>query len=54
MGIDLAHFQNSENCMLPIPATFVVGADGVIKARFVEPDFRKRMDPGDVIAALDR
>ncbi len=54
MGIDLAHFQNSESWMLPIPATFVVGSDGVIKARFVEPDFRKRMDPAEIIAALDR
>ncbi len=54
MGLDLAHFQNSESWMLPIPATFVVSADGVIKARFVEPDFRKRMDPADIIAALDR
>ena len=38
--------------MLPIPATFVVGRDGVLKARFVDPDFRKRMEIDDLIAAL--
>jgi CHAT domain-containing protein len=27
-----------------IPATFVVGTDGLIKARRVDPDYRKRMD----------
>ena len=38
--------------MLPIPATFVVGRDGRIKARFVDPDYRKRMAIEELIAAL--
>jgi peroxiredoxin len=38
--------------MLPIPATFVVGRDGVVKARFVDPDFRRRMAVEELIAAL--
>ena len=29
--------------MLPIPATFVVGRDGLIKSRFVDPDYRRRV-----------
>jgi hypothetical protein len=29
--------------MLPIPASFVVGRDGLVKAHFVDPDFRRRM-----------
>ena len=37
---------------LPIPATFVVGQDGHIKARFVDPDYRNRMAIEDLIAAL--
>jgi peroxiredoxin len=37
---------------LPMPATFVVGKGGRIAAAFVEPDYRKRTDPADVIAAL--
>ncbi len=40
--------------MLPIPATFVVGTDGLVKARFVDPDFRKRMEVDDLIAAFKR
>ncbi len=51
-GIDLALFQNNEGFMLPVPATFVVSADGTVKARFVEPDFRRRMDPEDILRAL--
>jgi peroxiredoxin len=37
---------------VPIPATFVVGKDGRILARYVDPDFRNRMDIEDIIAAL--
>ena len=31
---------------------FVVGRDGIVKARFVDPDFRKRMAIDDLIAML--
>ena len=49
---DLSDFQGNDGWILPIPATFVVGRDGLVKARFVDPDFRKRMEIGDLIAAL--
>jgi peroxiredoxin len=51
-GFDLASFQGNESWMLPIPATFVVGRDGVVKARFVDPDYRKRMAIEDLLSAL--
>lgn len=49
---DLAAFQGNDAWMLPVPATFVVGGDGIIKARFVDPDYRKRMAIDDLLAAL--
>ena len=49
---DLASFHGNEGSVLPIPATFVVGRDGLVKARFIDPDFRKRMAVEDLIAAL--
>jgi peroxiredoxin len=49
---DMASFHGNEGWLLPIPATFVVGRDGLVKARFVDPDFRKRMAIEDLIAAL--
>jgi peroxiredoxin len=51
-GHSLPKFQGNDSWMLPIPATFVVGADGRIKARFVDPDYRKRMAVEELIAAL--
>ena len=49
---DMASFHGNDGWVLPIPATFVVGRDGLVKARFVDPDFRKRMEIEDLIAAL--
>ena len=51
-GWDLPAYQGNETWMLPIPATFVVGTDGIITARFVDPDYRERMAMEDLIAAL--
>ena len=49
---DMASFHGNDGWVLPIPATFVVGRDGLVKARFVDPDFRKRMEIDDLVAAL--
>jgi peroxiredoxin len=48
----LPDYHGNDAWMLPIPATFVVGTNGRIRARFVDPDFRKRMDIDELIAAL--
>ena len=50
---DMAKFHGNDGWMLPIPAVFVVGRDGVVKARFVDPDFRKRMEIDDLLEALE-
>lgn len=56
MGVayDIPNFQGNSSWFLPIPATFVVGTDGVITDRFVDPDYRRRMDIEDLIGALRR
>ena len=51
-GVDLVQFHGNDTWMLPIPATFVVGADGVVLARFVDPDYRRRMEVEDLLDAL--
>jgi len=48
----LPDYQGNSSWMLPIPATFVVGRDGRIKARFVDPDYRKRMTVEELIECL--
>lgn len=51
-GHELPQFQGNDSWMLPIPATFVIGRDGRIAARFVDPDYRKRAAVEDLIAAV--
>ena len=51
-GWDPSVSQGTDNWMLPIPATFIVGTDGIVRARFVDPDYRTRMAIEDVLAAL--
>lgn len=51
-GWDISPFQDNESWILPIPATFVVGEDGLVKARFVDPDYRKRMGIDELLSAL--
>jgi peroxiredoxin len=50
---DMTRFHGNDGWMLPIPAVFVVGRDGIVKARFVDPDFRKRMEIDDLLKALE-
>ena len=45
-------FQGNSSWILPIPATFVIGQDGLIRARFVDPDYRNRMMISDMLAAM--
>lgn len=51
-GLDLARFQGGRSGLLPIPATFVLAQGGRVLARFVEPDFQKRMALDAIGAAL--
>ena len=51
-GWDPSASQGTDNWMLPIPATFIVGTDGIVHARFVDPDYRTRMAIEDLIGAL--
>jgi peroxiredoxin len=52
LGRTLPDYQGNDSWMLPIPATFVVARDGRVTARFVDPDFRRRMAVEELIAAL--
>jgi peroxiredoxin len=49
---DLPTFQGNSSWMLPIPATFVVGRDGLVRARFIDPDYRNRMMISDMLDAM--
>lgn len=49
LGYDFGHRHGSTEWMLPIPATFVIDEDGVVRGAFVEPDFTIRQEPSDIL-----
>lgn len=53
-GYDLGRRHGSTEWMLPIPATYVIDQDGVVRGAFVEPDFTIRQEPSDILAAVHR
>ncbi|MGE0024434.1 MAG: peroxiredoxin-like family protein [Hyphomicrobium sp.] len=53
-GLHLERYQRNGAWFLPIPATFVVGQNGVIAGRFVDPDFRRRMQIDEIVVAIER
>lgn len=52
-GLSLADIYGDSGRVLPIPATFVIDAGGIVRFAFVEPDFRVRADPAVVIAVVE-
>jgi peroxiredoxin len=51
-GRAVPEYQGNQTWVMPIPATFVVGRDGVVTARFIDPDYRNRMTIAELLAAL--
>jgi len=51
-GVNLPEYQGNESWILPIPASFVVGRDGMIVARHIEPDYRLRMETDALLNAV--
>ncbi|MGY0392646.1 peroxiredoxin-like family protein [Bizionia sp. KMM 8389] len=50
--LDLEKINNGNAHILPIPATFILDSNAVIKWRFVNIDYRTRAEPRDIIEAL--
>jgi peroxiredoxin len=53
MGMALDDRNADGSWHLPVPATFVLDHAGVVRARHVDPNYRERMAPVDIVAALD-
>ena len=52
VGIDLAAFNGTPDDELPLTATFLIGADGLVAWAEVEANFKQRPDPTAILAAL--
>ena len=52
IGIDLAAINGDDAWELPVPATYVIDSEGVIRFAFVEADYTQRASPQEIIEAL--
>lgn len=50
---ELPAFNNDPAWVLPMPARFVIGMDGIIAYAEVNPDYTRRPDPSELLPALD-
>ncbi|MEM1263468.1 MAG: peroxiredoxin-like family protein [Pseudomonadota bacterium] len=50
-GIDLEETSGFDHHQLPVPAVFLIGADGNIDFVHANPDYKERIDPAELLAA---
>ncbi|KUF19831.1 peroxiredoxin-like family protein [Streptomyces silvensis] len=53
LGFELERVNDGHARTLPLPATYVIDRDGVIRWAFVASDYAVRAEPSDILAALD-
>jgi peroxiredoxin len=51
-GLDLAKAHDDDTWTLPMPARFVIDRDGLVRAADVDPDYTRRTEPSETLAAL--
>ncbi|QEG35196.1 peroxiredoxin-like family protein [Bythopirellula goksoeyrii] len=49
---DLAKYNGDSSMRLPVPVAYVINQEGVITFAYVEPDYKQRVKPEDIINAL--
>lgn len=52
LGHALPDRNGDDSWTLPVPATFVIDRDGTIALAFVDVDYRNRLEPADILAAV--
>ena len=51
-GIDFSKANGSNGANLPVPATYIIGKDGIIKYVFFNPDYKVRNTVQDLLNHL--
>ncbi|MBA2936807.1 AhpC/TSA family protein [Paenibacillus sp. CGMCC 1.16610] len=54
LGRDLAKFNASDRWVLPVPATYLIDRQGIIRYAHTDPDFMNRAEPQEMIDLLKK
>lgn len=52
LGFDIAKYNGTEKAELPLSATYVINNKGEVISAFLDPDYKKRAEPTDIIQTL--
>ena len=52
-GINITEANGDESFELPIPATYLIDTDGTARLAYINADHTRRLDPEDIITALE-
>ncbi len=52
LGIDIPAHNGDDSFRLPVPASYVIDGDGVIRYRFVNVDYTQRLEPNELLRVL--
>lgn len=53
-GLDVEAFNGKGRTLLPIPGTYVIDRKGIIRAVHADTDYKKRMEPADILDVLSK
>ncbi|CAN7761941.1 peroxiredoxin-like family protein [Paenibacillus sp. LjRoot56] len=53
-GLNLAEYNNTSKWVLPIPATFIIDENAIIRSAYVNPNFRQRQSPEEILQELKK
>lgn len=53
LGINLPDYNADDSWELPLPGTFVLDRQGIIRLAFTDADYTRRLEPAAILAALD-
>ncbi|KAF7861716.1 uncharacterized protein EAF02_010670 [Botrytis sinoallii] len=53
LGHDFEKSNGDASMDMPVPATFLVGRDGIVKRSFVDPDWTKRLEMSVVMGWVE-
>ena len=51
-GLNLEKYNGAGRWELPVPATYVLDRDGIVRAGEADPDYTVRMEPSDIVVAI--
>lgn len=51
-NLDLTEYNGEGRNVLPVPGTYIIDSDGIVRFAYADPDYRQRVEPETLVDAL--